>query len=344
MSDDKTEEPTAQRLKKAREDGDTGTSVFFSQWVGFLVGVALLPSATLALYTWAKEHALRAITSQISHAASLKISSWEIAFDLLRLTLPLLLAIALAGGATSKLQAGGGISFSPLAFRGERLNPIQGLKSLFSRARLFATVRSLVLAVVIAFLAVRAVRAHLGDLAHGFSDPQAASRWALTRAEELLLRMALIGLFAGIIDVVVVRAGWMKRIRMSRAEVKREHKEQEGDPQLKAARERAHHELLAQAAIGNVRKATVLVVNPTHLASALRYSTDEGDETPLVLASGAGDLARRLIEEAHRYGIPVVRNVPLARALAQLEPGEEIPEALYEAVAIVLEEAWAIVE
>ena len=144
---------------------------------------------------------------------------------------------------------------------------------------------------------------------------------------------------------VVTRRSWKKRLRMSKDEVKREYKESEGDPQMKAARERAHHEMMASATIGNVRTASVVVVNPTHLACALRYQTTSDDEreadgAPVVVANGEGDLAQQIIRAARDYGIPVVRDVPLARALSELAVGDEIPEALYEAVAEILRAAW----
>jgi len=92
--------------------------------------------------------------------------------------------------------------------------------------------------------------------------------------------------------------------------------------------------------IAAVKDATVLIVNPTHLATALRYQENE-DDAPTVLAHGEGDLARRLIEAAHAYNVPVVRDVPVAHALRELQLGEQIPEALYEAVAEVLRELLA---
>jgi flagellar biosynthesis protein FlhB len=89
--------------------------------------------------------------------------------------------------------------------------------------------------------------------------------------------------------------------------------------------------------IAAVKDATVLIVNPTHLASALRYLDNE-DDAPTVIAHGEGDLALRMIEAAHAYNVPVVRDVPVAHALRELALGEQIPEALYEAVAEVLRE------
>jgi flagellar biosynthesis protein FlhB len=127
---------------------------------------------------------------------------------------------------------------------------------------------------------------------------------------------------------------------MTKAEVRREYKEAEGDPQLKAARARAYGELVAQATIAGVKNASVVVVNPTHLACALRYDEKDGDEAPVVLASGEGDLAARIVRAAEEAGVPVVRDVPLARALLELEVGAAIPEALYEAVAEILREIW----
>jgi FlhB-like protein len=126
---------------------------------------------------------------------------------------------------------------------------------------------------------------------------------------------------------------------MSKDEIKREHRESEGDPEIKAARRRAHQEMLAGATLNAVKNATVLVVNPTHLANALRYRDDE-DDAPEVIAQGRGELAQKMIDAARAWGIPVVRDVPLARALSDLEVGDQIPEALYEAVAEVLREIY----
>jgi flagellar biosynthesis protein FlhB len=156
----------------------------------------------------------------------------------------------------------------------------------------------------------------------------------------LLRDTALVGLALAVVDVLVTRRGWTSRLRMSREDIKQEHKDSEGDPQMKAARERARQQLMAQVIVAKVREASVVVVNPTHLACALRYQEDEGDTAPIVVASGRGELAERIVDAARAFGVPVIRDVPLARALLELEVDAAIPEALYETVAEILKVAW----
>ena len=127
---------------------------------------------------------------------------------------------------------------------------------------------------------------------------------------------------------------------MSKDEIKREHRESDGDPALKAARRRAHQEALTGATLGALKTASVVIVNPTHLATALKYSEDADELAPAVVAQGQGEMAKLIVEAARAYGVPVVRDVPVARALNELEIGDEIPEALYEAVAEILREIW----
>jgi flagellar biosynthesis protein FlhB len=149
-----------------------------------------------------------------------------------------------------------------------------------------------------------------------------------------------VGLGLALVDLVVTRRSWLSRLKMGKDEVKREQRESDGDPETKAARERARHEMMAQVVVAQVKEASVVVVNPTHLACALRYDEKDGDAAPVVVASGRGELAARIVQAAEAYGIPVLRDVPLARALIELEVGDVIPEALYEAVAEILRTAW----
>jgi flagellar biosynthetic protein FlhB len=122
---------------------------------------------------------------------------------------------------------------------------------------------------------------------------------------------------------------------MTREQVKREHKESEGDPRHKAERHRLHRELLEQRMVAEVRKADFVVVNPDHIAVALRYDR-EGEAAPVVVARGERLLAEKIKEVAREAGVPIFRDVTLARSLRDVEEGDEIPEALYEAVAEIL--------
>lgn len=123
---------------------------------------------------------------------------------------------------------------------------------------------------------------------------------------------------------------------MTKQEVKQESRETEGDGSQKGERRRLHAELLEDAMLHRVRTADVVIVNPDHLAVALRYDPDEEDDAPLVIAAGRNLLAARIVAEARRHGVPVLREVELARSLVGVELGSQIPEELYEAVAEIL--------
>jgi flagellar biosynthesis protein FlhB len=336
---DKTEEPTPRRLKQAEEEGDSGASSVAAQSVAFLVAVTLVPGAVVALAAASAEM----LRDGLAHAAERSPGVFDpvpFAFRAATLSTPLLLAAGVAGAVASAVQTGGAVATKKLVPKLERLDPFEGVKQLFSSARLFAVARALVSGGAVGWLAWRALRSHVVDLAHLPGRLPYVGVVAGTLAGALCRDAAILGLALGAADLVVTRWQWRKRLRMSKDEVKREHKEQEGDPHVKAARERAHHEMLAAATVGNVKHASVVVVNPTHLAAALRYDEEGGDEAPVVVASGEGDLAKRIVEAAQAYGVPVLRDVPLARALLELEVGQPIPEALYEAVAEILREAW----
>lgn len=327
---DKTEEPTPKRLKKAREQGDSAVSASLGQGVGFVAVLALLP-ALLGALTASAGAALRAALA--GEAADPIRSAWL----WLTLSVPVLGVSALVSLLLGFVQTGGAFTASRFAPDFARIDPVQGVRGLFTLDRVFSLCRSLLAALAVGWLAWGVLRDHASSIANstGRTESIAALAWLLGR--KLLWAAGLVALVLGGIDYFFVRRAWLRRHRMTKDEIKREHRESEGDPEVKAARRRAHQEALAGSMIAAVKNATVLIVNPTHLATALRYAEDE-DEAPVVIAHGQGDLAQKLIEAAHQYGVPVVRDIPIAHALKELTLGEQIPEALYEAVAEVLRE------
>jgi len=340
---DKTEEPTPKRLRKAQEEGNSPLSTFASQAVAFVCAVAIAPAAVTALVAQTGTDLRAAIARAGDRSPEIAFDPAAVAVAIVVLSAPILAAAAVSGAVASVVQTGGVIATKKLTPNLGKLNPIEGFKQLFSTQRLVAVLRAALFAGAVGWIAYGALRSNAANIARAAGRLDAAVTLASTLAIDVAKKAAVIGLFLAVIDVVITRRSWRKKLMMSKDEVKREHKESEGDPQLKAARERAHHEMLAAATVGNVKNASVVIVNPTHIACALRYDSPEqggADEAPVLVASGHGDLAKRIVEAARHHGIPVMRDVPLARALVELEIGDEIPEALYEAVAEILREAW----
>jgi flagellar biosynthesis protein FlhB len=139
----------------------------------------------------------------------------------------------------------------------------------------------------------------------------------------------------GAADFMLQKKMYMKKMMMSKEEVKQEYKEAEGDPHVKHMRKHFMHQLMHGSVAQNVPKATAVVANPTHLAVAIRYE-EANMQAPKITAKGQDSMALKIIEIAKEHKVPVVRNIGLAHALIDLEVGHEIPEDLYEAVAEVL--------
>jgi flagellar biosynthetic protein FlhB len=331
---DKTEEATPRKLAKAREKGDVAVSAATSQGLGFLVAVFVVPATVAATAA----HASGLLRATLGGRGA-DWSADSLVKEVVLLVSPLLVAVAATAALATVVQTGALFAPSRMSPDWSKLDPIAGLRSLVSGQRLWNVARALLAALAVGFLAFRVLEQHAADLAHSVANPAAASAVAGIAARRIARDAALIGLAVAVIDLVITRRTFRTKLKMTKAEVKREHRESEGDPQLKAARSRAHHEMLAAATINAVRDATVVIVNPEHLATALRY-VDGEDDAPKVVASGDGDLARRIQEAARAYGIPVIRDVPVARALRDLEVGDTIPEALYEAVAEILKEIY----
>jgi len=254
------------------------------------------------------------------------------AVTVLRLSaLPALAALtaALASGA---LQTGGLCTLEPLAPRLARIDPVRGLARLFSLARLTDLGLGISKALLVAAAALHGWRTTAAALAQlPRSEVPGLALGALLWP--LAWRLAAVILLLAGADWLLVRWRLHRRLRMSRDQVRREAREDAGDPSLRAERRRIHRALAATAPLA---RATCLIVNPTHVAVALHHRPGSG-EAPRILAKGSGASAARLRSLARRAGIPIVSDPPLARALHRLaEVGDEIPEELYDAAAAVL--------
>jgi type III secretion protein U len=260
----------------------------------------------------------------------------------LRLSLPpagcALAAVLLAGA----LQTG--FSFAPEALRPrlERIDPLRGLRRLASMDALSRAALGLAKAAVLVALVATSAReaARLVAALPGAAAPGALSA-AIPLLAGLALRLAAALAAIGLVDLALERRRLRRALRMTRDEVRRELREDEGDPAHRAERRRAHRALLEA---GPVARATVVVVNPTRVAVAIHHERG-GDGAPRVVAKGTGLAAGRIRSAARRAGVPIVRDVPLARALHRLaDVGDEIPEELYDAAAALLAHLYAAPE
>ena len=339
---EKTERPTRKKLDDARKRGQVTRSQDLSSALLLLAAVAVFWWAGPRMGAWLTEAMRESLVGAASFKgrldapaalAAIRGGVWVMGMALLPLCCVLFTLAALSG----YLQVGSIFATEAVAPDFKRLDPAQGFRQKFLKGRPYLElVKTLVKMAVTAgvLLAVLyAARTDLIELTHQ-PAPRVAS-FTLALIFEIGLKVGLAFLLIGIGDFFLQRALYMRELKMSKREVEREMKETEGDPMQKFRRMQFFRELGSQSLVVAVKQADVLVVNPTHVAVALKY-TPGTKTTPVVLAKGAELMAARMRELAREAGVPQVRNVPLARALYELEVEQEIPEELFKAVAEVL--------
>ncbi len=323
----KTEPPSKKKLERARRKGEVAVSRELAGAVGLVLSGAAIFGFLGGLCGDLLGLAVRCFSKPV-------VEEWTRAFE------PLEKFIALAGGAAAAgcllvLFFQVGLRFR-LKLQFSRLNPVRGFSRLFSRQRLVD------LALMIAKLATLAVACLgcgvpylAGLLAKRTSGLEQDAAAAVLIVVRVFAAAAAVALLWGIADRFVQKRRFLKRMRMTRQEVLREQKEQEGDPAVRSERKKVHRQMAAGVGLDGLGRASVVVVNPTRIAVALAYR-EEQDQAPWVVLSGRGRAALRIRTEASRLGIPVVEHVPLARSLIELDSGEEIPGDLYQAAAEVI--------
>lgn len=341
---EKTEEPTQKKLDDARKKGQvwksrdlTGSFVFMA---GFFIMAASFP------FTY--QHYRAVLYEAFATVSKTPITDLDIATNVYHglylvvlLTLPPAMGGALVGALADFLQVGSLFTFEPITPKLDKLNPIEGLKNLFSKKQAVELIKSTAKLAITAYVAYAVVKGELRlVIASARGTPDLILIAAGAILYKLTTRVALVFVLFSIFDLWWQHRSFMKDMMMTKDEVKREYKESEGDPHHKAKRKEMHQEILEGAAMDQVAEADVVVTNPDHYAVALRYDKDN-DQAPRVVAKGLDARAQRIKAIAREGGVTEVRNVPLAHALYRLDVGDEIPEALYDAVAEVLNFVYA---
>ncbi len=340
---EKTEEATPRRQEKAREEGQVARSRELTTFMLLLGGVVGMWSMGALLYDQlglVMEQAFLFERRQAFETGPMLMNVLDLANRTLLTMLPLFLLLTLVALVAPALLGGWLISAKSLKPQLSKLNPAKGLKRMFGIQALVELFKAVAKSVLIGGVGLTYLYFHLGEYLSLMDMPtrQALAR-ALWMAAEACGLMVLTLLVVILIDVPYQLYSHAKKLRMSKEEVKREHKESEGDPHVKA-RIRSQQQAMARGRMmSKVPEADVIITNPTHYAVALQY-----DETrmgaPRVVAKGADLVAARIRELGQEAGVPLLQAAPLARALYHhVDLESEIPLDLYTAVAEVL--AWA---
>jgi type III secretion protein U len=342
-SADKTEKPTPKKLRDARKRGDVPKSKDLSSTVGTLVWL-LMMAALLPLFRQELSELINRVFDAMHQRAPIQNVLMPVVLDAVRVMLVVGVAPALLAGVLGTLveflQVRGVFTFEKVTPDLKHLNPVEGVKKMFSPENLIEVVKSIVKAVVIVSLFIVLARAYANDMfLLSTSDPgRVASLW--WRISMVFVIWALVFfLFVSLGDAMLQQYNYIKKLRMSRRDIKQEFREDEGDPYIKQKRKQLHQEWAQQNMKAGVRRANVVVTNPTHLAVAIYYEKGE-TVVPIVTAKGEDEMARVIRETAEEEGIPMMRNIDLARALyAEVEMDDYVPRELFEAIAQVL--IWA---
>ncbi|MBN1206788.1 MAG: EscU/YscU/HrcU family type III secretion system export apparatus switch protein [Myxococcaceae bacterium] len=328
---EKTEKPSPKRLRDARRKGQIPRSRLLSSSAVTLGGVlgftAFAPEGFARLKAW---------TSRLLLEPGAPNALEEGLWMLVRLSGPALGGALLASLVVSVATVGLELNPEHLAPKLERISPAAGLKRMFSVRSLVELLKALVVTGVVAALVWSEVEEAGPDALRAvWLEGAVGLNHLMGRLAPLATRLAWVLLVLGVADYALARSRHLKDLMMTREEVKREYKESEGDPHHKAQRKALHRQFAQGGPARGVQKATAVVINPTHIAVALRYDSQECD-APYLVAKGHEADALALRREAQGRGIPVVRDLPLARSLIHYDVGEQIPEELYQAAAVVL--------
>jgi flagellar biosynthetic protein FlhB len=333
--EDKTEQPTQKKLKDSRKEGTNARTpelgawavmLLLSMWLKKLIGMESTKVQEVMQTSFAA-----AGNPQVSTAMNQMSAGLTHAF-----TACIIFGAAIAVISSLFAGAQGGVHMATKAAKPKfsRMNPIKGFKRVFGPHSLWEGAKLLVKTTVVGLVVWSAVKGMM-PMVGGMVPEDILLRYAADSVVTLVRNAAIAGIVMGAADYVVMKRRVGKQVRMTKTEVKQENKSSEGDPLLKSAIRSRQMAMARGRMMSDVATADVLLVNPTHVAIALKYDPDKG--APRVVARGAGAIAARIRQQAADNDVPLVRDIALTRALYKsCQVGQHIPLELFNAVAHVL--------
>ena len=338
--EDKTEEPSAQRLEDFRKEGQVAQSKELTSLFVLLACMATMyglgPSLTSDFMNFMRRLFVESSVKEFTQERA-GVLLWMCLMAAGKVVMPIAIAGFAAGVIGSVIQFGFLFTWAPLEPQLSRINPISGFQRIASLSSLMEGLKSLLKLIAVIGVTYMLLQSELLGSSSMIDMDSNQFVAYMSSAAFRLVGGVCIGLFVvAALDFAYQKFRYNKSLMMTKQEVKQEHKQREGDPLLKARVRSIQREMARKRMMQEVPKADVVVTNPTHFAVALRYD-GEKMAAPRVVAKGADLMAQRIKEVARKNGVPLVENVPLARALHKsVKVGGVVPRALYQAVAEVL--------
>ncbi len=345
----KTEDPSHRKLEKAREKGDIFTSKEVNSFISlFTLSVCILMlggffshalGEALARFITMPYEMISSVNQNIgSRQSGDVLNLFE---DLILDALPFIIIPPLIMMIVNifSLLSQHGIIYSPDVIQPkiDRISPLAGFKRIFSLNSVIELIKGVIKITIVGIIVYIAIKSEMTYLMQSYNLTIIGGMKMLIKASyNLLIGVCCFMFFLAILDYLYQRYAYNQKMRMTKKEVKDEHKDQEGNPEVKSKLKSMRAKLAKRRAMATVPNADVVITNPTHYAVAIEFKPDKM-ETPLVLAKGQDDVALFIRDIARKHNIPIVENPPLARTLfADIEAGMKIKEKHYKAVADVI--------
>ncbi len=338
-SQEKTEDATPRRMRDARKKGQVSKSRDVNTVIVLIAAFALIA----ALIGYLSDIFQNSMKTSFEFASKMDIDNEELflyaqaAFiEYIRAAVPFLGVIAIVAFAVSFAQVGPIFSSEPMKFKMDRLDIVQNIKNMFKMTTFVELLKNVAKVTLIFILAWMVLRDNMREIvmtAMGTLPQSTAVAGHVVSS--FLIKVFICFVVIAFVDLAVQRWQYKKQMRMSKEEVKREYKEDEGDPLIKSMRKHLYQEMVMGDTRQAVKASDVVIINPTEVAVAMKYD-DKTMVSPQIVAKGQRLFAEMIRDMAKEYNIPIMQNVPLAWALLELEIGDEISEELYAAMAEVL--------
>ncbi len=341
----KTEEATPKQINKSREKGNVPKSQEASKLmslVGGMIGLFFwIETMGLEIMSLYRYFLTRFFEFEPTPEIVYSLMIW-IAFYLAKIMLPLLLFLGFVAWITLRLQVGSLWTLKVFEPKWEKFNIIKSLKNmLLSPQTVFRLLKSILLSMVIATIPTIIIMQQFENFLPMFHEDAAGVMGYMLNTGFDMVYYTLIPMGAiAAFDIWQSRFSYFEGLKMTKSEVKDEHKQSDGDPEIKAKQKQKMMEVMQRRMMQDIPKADVVITNPTHIAIAIYYNAQDAP-APIVVAKGADHMAEKIKEVAKEHRVPIRENVLLARALYKsVEIGDMIPEELYKATASILASIW----